>query len=342
MRLSAPAVRIADVETCDFTLMPRYDTSELLRASRPDDAEHCLTSAVSRRLIAELGVQYRHLTHVPGTPPAAGRLTAFDLARSAVMRLQARRASDLARLDALIFVSTSNPNPCNSQAALLARELGLSGSCMDLKAGCSSGVLGLVHAALLIRAGCERVLVVMAENLSQFTPAEDLRMLLTVGDGAACVLLERATGPGFLAMVHGTRATFAGAMSVRTPFPPASADARYVYEFGDTRETATFLRTQWLAVFDESLSLAGIERADLAYALVHQTNVAQVSGLAADLGLGPARMPMVVDALGNMGTPTFAVALARAHASLRPGQRYLLQAVGGGVSWCSIVGEHVS
>ncbi|HSJ62477.1 MAG TPA: 3-oxoacyl-[acyl-carrier-protein] synthase III C-terminal domain-containing protein [Gemmatimonadaceae bacterium] len=322
--------------------MPRYDTAALLRASRPDDAERCLTSAVSRRLIAELGVEHRHLTHVPGTPPATGRLTAFDLARSAVLRMQARRANELAHLDALIFVSTSNPNPCNSQAALLAGELGLSGSCMDLKAGCSSGVLGLVQAALLIQAGCGRVLVVMAENLSQFTPAEDLRMLLTVGDGAACVLLERAAGAGFSVMVHGTRAEFAGAMSVRTPFPPASPEARYVYEFGDTRDTAAFLRAQWHAVFDECLSLAGIERADLAYALVHQTHVAQVSALAADLGLGPERMPMVVDALGNMGTPTFAVALARAHASLLPGQRYLLQAVGGGVSWCGIVGEHVS
>jgi 3-oxoacyl-[acyl-carrier-protein] synthase III len=41
-----------------------------------------------------------------------------------------------------------------------------------------------------------------------------------------------------------------------------------------------------------------------------------------------------------MGTPTFAVAMAAAFQRLRPGQRYLLQAVGGGISWCSIVAEH--
>jgi 3-oxoacyl-[acyl-carrier-protein] synthase III len=340
MRLSAPGVRIADVETCDFGLMPRYDTSELLRASRSADAERCLRSAMSRRMIAELGVEHRHLTHMPGTPPVANRLTAFDLARSAVTRLRARRGRELARLDALIFVSTSNPNPCNSQAALLAGELGMSGSCMDLKAGCSGGVLGLMHAALLIRAGCERVLVVMAETLSQFTSPDDLRMLLTVGDGGACVLVERAPGSGFLAMIHGTHAELADAMTVRTPFPPATADARYVYEFSDTRDTAAFLHTQWRAVFAETLTAAGIERVDLAYALVHQTHVAQLRGLAADLGLEATRMPMVVDGHGNMGTPTFAVALARTHASLLPGQRYLLQAVGGGVSWCGIVAEH--
>ncbi|MGH7672986.1 MAG: 3-oxoacyl-ACP synthase III family protein [Gemmatimonadales bacterium] len=340
MRLEAPGVRIADVETCDFGLMPEYDTAAVLRAARPADAEHYLTSALSRRLIAELGVARRHLTHVPGQAPIPGRLNALDLARSAVTRLQARRARDLARLDALIFVSTSNPNPCNSQAALLAEACGLSGSCMDLKAGCSGGVLGLVQGALLIRSGCERVLVVMAENLSQFTPPDDLRMLLTVGDGAACVLLERAAGPGFVAVIHGTEPALASTMTVSTPFPPADAGARYVYEFRAANSAADYLRARWRALFCESIGAAGLAPGDLAYAVFHQTHAAQLHDLTADLGLDPACVPAVVTDHGNMGTPTFAVALARIHAQLEPGQRYLLQAVGGGVSWCAIVAEH--
>jgi len=338
MRLEAPDVRIADVETCDFTLLPAYDTATLLRAAQPRDAERYLTSAASRRLIAELGVERRHLTQLPGQRATPGRLTAFDLARSAVSRLQTRRAADLARLDAVIFVSTSNPNPCNSQAALLADVCGLTGSCFDLKAGCSSGVLGLMQGALLIRSGCERVLVVMAENLSQLTPADDLRMLLTVGDGAACVLLERATGAGFLAMLHGSEPALARTMMVRTPFPPSGDDSRYVYEFGDTNGTAAFLHARWRAVFHESLAAAGLGVTDLAHAVFHQTHAAQIAALAADLGLDVARVPSVVAAHGNMGTPTFAVALARV--ALRPGDRYLLEAVGGGVSWAAIVAEH--
>ncbi|HKA58505.1 MAG TPA: hypothetical protein VKD28_07805, partial [Gemmatimonadales bacterium] len=193
MRLEAPRVRIVDVETCDFGQIPTYDVAAVLQAACPADASRYLTSAASRRLISQLGVSRRHLTQLPGAPPQCGRLNALDLARSAVQRLQARRSHALQRLDALIFVSTSNPNPCNSQAALLADACGLKASCLDIKAGCSGGVLGLLQAALLLEAGCRRVLVVMAENLSQFTPPDDLRMLLTVGDGAACVLLERAT-----------------------------------------------------------------------------------------------------------------------------------------------------
>jgi len=344
MRLEAPGVRIVDVETCDFTLLPAYDTDAVLQAACPRDAARYLTSAVSRQLISQLGVSRRYLTQLPGTPAQVGRLTALDLARSAVQRLQSRRAHALQRLDALIFVSTSNPNPCNSQAALLADACGITASCMDIKAGCSGGVLGLVQAALLLNAGCTRVLVVMAENLSQFTPASDLRMLLTVGDGAACVLLERSGGAGggggFLTMIHGSEPALAGTMTIASRFPPLDGSIRYEYEFTDVSTTAEFIRARWRSLVCESLASAGIARDSLRYALFHQTHAAQLRDLVADMQLDPARVPAVVGDYGNMGTPTFAVALAQVHSRLAPGDRYLLQAVGGGVSWCAIVAEH--
>jgi len=340
MRLSAPHVRIADVEICDFGLVPHYDTATVLRAALPDRWEHYLAAAVSRKLIAELGVEQRHLTQLPGKAPDHARLNAFDLARSAVKRLQVRRGPELERLDALIFVSTSNPNPVNSQAALLASDLGLRASCMDLKAGCSSGVLGIMEAALLIQAGCERVLVVMAENLSQLTPPDDPRMLLTVGDGAACVLVERHDGPGFLSMIHGSAPEFSGAMAVRTPFPPPGSDARYRFEFRDTTRAGEFLHARWRSLYCESLEAAGLQGDDLAHCFVHQTHGGQVQGLLADLPIPPSSLDNVVRRYGNMGTPTFAVALAQRFAHLKPGDKYLMQAVGGGISWCAIVAEH--
>ncbi len=340
MKLIAPDVRIADVESCDFGLIPGYDTATVLRSAMPEEWERYLASAVARRMIGELGVEHRHLTHLPGATADPDRLTAYDLARSAVERMYSRRGAELARLDALIFVSTSNPHPCNSQAAMLAGDFGFRTSCFDLKAGCSSGVLGLLQGALLIRAGCERVLVVMAENLSQLTPPDDLRMLLTVGDGAACVLLERSKGPGFLAMLHGTDAAFARAMVVAPTFPPAGPDPHYVYRVTDATAAGTFLRRQWRTLYRESLHAAGLVSDDLAHWFFHQTHRAQVDELLDDLAIPPGRTVRIVERHGNMGTPTFAVAMAQAFSSIEPGERYLLQAVGGGVSWCAIVAEH--
>ena len=340
MKLSAPDVRIADVEVCDFGLIPGYDTAAVLRSAMPAEWERYLASAVARRMIGELGVEHRHLTHLPGTAADPRRLTAYDLARSAVARLHARRGAELAQLDALIFVSTSNPHPCNSQAAMLAGEFGFNTSCFDLKAGCSGGVLGLLQGALLIRAGCERVLVVMAENLSHLTPPDDLRMLLTVGDGAACIMLERSRGGGFLAMLHDTEPTFARAMAVIPSFPPVGPDSRYVYRVRDAAAAGTFLRLQWRALYRDSLAAAGLASSDLAHWFFHQTHRAQVDELLGDLAVPPSRTVRVVERYGNMGTPTFAVAMAQAFGNINPGERYLLQAVGGGVSWCAIVAEH--
>ncbi len=340
MRLSVPGVRVADVESCDFAMIPSMDTRSLLRAARPEDWERYLESPVSRRLLAELGVERRYMTHVPGRLPDPARLTALDLGISAVERLRARRPDLLAHLDAIVFVSTSNPSPCNCQASLLAERLGLAASCYDIKAGCSSGVLGIAQAALLVAAGCERVLVVMAENLSQLMPADDLRALLTVGDGAACAVVERHEGPGFVSVLHETDSRFAGTMAVRAPFPPAVPDARYVYEFADTQAVRDALHERWRDVFGESMRAAGMRPGDLAHAFLHQTHAAQVDDLVRDVGLDPARVVRVVHEHGNMGSPTFAVAMSRAFARIEPGQRFLMQAVGGGLSSCAIVAEH--
>ena len=54
MRLSAPNVRIADVETCDFGLVPRYDTAAVLRAALPDTWERYLAAAVSRKTVIDV------------------------------------------------------------------------------------------------------------------------------------------------------------------------------------------------------------------------------------------------------------------------------------------------
>jgi 3-oxoacyl-[acyl-carrier-protein] synthase-3 len=340
MQLRAPNLRIADVETCDFGLMAPVDTETLLREAHSSDWRRYLESSSARRLLAELGVTRRHLTQIPGRPAAPGRLNAFSLARSAVARMMARRPAELAALDALIFVSTSNPNPCNSQAALLAGEFGLRASCFDLKAGCSGGVLGIVQAALLIGAGCRRVLVVMAENLSQLTSPDDLRMLLTVGDGAACVLLEAHEGPGFLAMLHGTEPALAHTMTVRTPFPPAEPGVRYVYEMEDTAVIRPFLADRWRALYHEGLAAARLDPTRLDHWFFHQTHGAQVDALRDELAGSRCRAPKVVDRFGNLGTPTFAVALAEGFSRLEPGDHYLIQAVGGGVSWAAIVAEH--
>jgi hypothetical protein len=110
-------------------------------------------------------------------------------------------------------------------------------------------------------------------------------MLLTVGDGAACVLVERHPGPGFLSMLHGTEASLARAMEVRTPFPPATPGARYAFEVQDATATSAFIASRWRGLFHESLAATGTADGQLAHWFFHQTHGAQVTSLLKDLGV---------------------------------------------------------
>jgi 3-oxoacyl-[acyl-carrier-protein] synthase-3 len=340
MELSAADVAIVDVTTCDFSMVPRYSTDGVLDACLGDDADRYRGSAAARQLIADKGVCQRHLTHLPGQLPHPGRLNALDLARSAARRMMRRHPAALARLDAIIFVSTSNPNPCNSQAALVARDLGITASCLDLKAGCSAGVLGIMQAALLIGAGCRRVLVVASENLSHLVPRDDLRMLLSTGDGAACILLERRAGPGFLAMAHGTAVEHAHAVTLDATFPPVGPDDRFALRVQDATAAATCIDEHWRSALDTTLRMAALGAGDLAQCFVHQAHRGRRDAFLAEYGIGGDRCVDVLADHGNAGSATFAIAMARRFAVLRPGERYLMQAVGGGISWCAIIAEH--
>jgi 3-oxoacyl-[acyl-carrier-protein] synthase III len=128
-------------------------------------------------------------------------------------------------------------------------------------------------------------------------------------------------------------------MTVRTPFPPPSPAALSLSS-AIRPHAGEFLHARWRSLYGESLEAAGIQGDDLAQCFVHQTHRGQVEGLLADLRIPASRLDNVVCRYGNMGTPTFAVALARRFAGLRPGEKYLMQAVGGGISWCAIVAEH--
>jgi len=141
-------------------------------------------------------------------------------------------------------------------------------------------------------------------------------------------------------MIHGTEPGFSGVLQVRTPIPPATPEARYAFEVSAANEAKTYLHDRWRALYHESLAAAGLADDDLAYCFVHQTHRGQLDELVADLEIPASRLPRVVEEHGNMGSPTFAVALARTFPRLAPGERYLMQAVGGGLSWCAIVAEH--
>ena len=264
--------------------------------------------------------------------------TSSDLALQASRR--ALQAADTAAADIdLIIVATSTPDYVfPSSACLLQAKLGVSGSAaFDVQAVCSGFVYGLATADAFIRAGQhQRALVVGAEVFSRILDWNDRGTCVLFGDGAGAVVLAADNKPGVHASVLRADGSHAEILSVAgnvcgggivgTPF--LRMDGQAVFKFA-------------VRVLDESaretVAAAGMSLDDIDWLIPHQANVRILEATARKLGLPRERLVVTVDHHGNTSAASVPLALdeyVRA-GKIRPGQRLLLQGVGGGFTWGS-------
>jgi 3-oxoacyl-[acyl-carrier-protein] synthase-3 len=283
-------------------------------------------------IVARTGIRQRYIAE-PG-------LTTTALAASA-----ARRALDMAGVPAesvdLIVLATSTPDQIfPSTACLLQAELGIrGGAAFDVQAVCSGFVYALATADALIRTGMHRrALVVGAEVFSRILDWQDRTTCVLFGDGAGAVVLEAAYEAGLLASrLH------ADGSQARILCTAGRVDAGGVV--GDP-----FLRMDGQAVFKlavnvldssarEVLADAQLGTEDVDWLIPHQANVRILTATARRLGVPESRVIVTVDQHGNTSAASVPLALDLAvrDQRVRRGQHVLLQGVGGGFTWGSVL-----
>jgi 3-oxoacyl-[acyl-carrier-protein] synthase-3 len=264
--------------------------------------------------------------------------TSSDLALHACRR--ALQAADTAPADIdLIIVGTSTPDYVfPSTACLLQAKLGVNGSAaFDLQAVCSGFVYALATADAFLKSGAhKRALVVGAEVFSRILDWNDRGTCVLFGDGAGAVVLAADKKPGVHASVLRADGSHAEILSVAgnvcggaivgSPF--LRMDGQAVFKFA-------------VRVLDESaretVAAAGMKLEDVDWLIPHQANVRILEATARKLGLPRERLVVTVDHHGNTSAASVPLALdeyVRA-GKIRPGQRVLLQGVGGGFTWGS-------
>lgn len=284
-------------------------------------------------IIERTGIRQRHL--------AASGQTASELALEA-----SRRAIDSAGVMSedidLIVVATSTPDYVfPSTAALLQSKLGIrnGGAVFDLQAVCSGFVYAMAVADKFIRSGSHRrALVVGAEVFSRILDWSDRGTCVLFGDGAGAVVLEASERPGVLATALHADGSQNGILCV----PGQVAEGRVT---GDP-----FLRMDGQAVFkfavkalgdvaQEVLAEAGVSAESVDWLIPHQANVRILQATARRLGLPMEKVLVTVDLHGNTSAASVPLALDLAvrDGRVRPGQRLLLQGVGGGFTWGAVL-----
>ena len=267
-------------------------------------------------------------------------------AKTSDLAIQAAKAALLdAGLDAseldLIIVATSTPDfVFPSTACLVQAGLGNRGAAaFDVQAVCSGFVYALTTADSFIRAGrAKAALVIGAEVFSSILDWTDRGTCVLFGDGAGAVVLRASDAPGIIgAELH--------ADGSQMDILKAAGNVAHGEVVGDP-----FLRMDGQAVFKQAVTVldrsarsvveqAGLTLADIDWFIPHQANIRILNFLARKLEIDSEKVVVTVDKHANTSAASVPLALdvARRDGRVRPGQLLLLQGVGGGFTWGSVL-----
>lgn len=257
----------------------------------------------------------------------------------------AQAALDDAGLDAsdidLLIVATSTPDFIfPSTACLVQAQIGAkNAAAFDVQAVCSGFIYALTTAETFIKAErAKRVLVIGAEVFSGILDWNDRSTCVLFGDGAGAVILSASDEPGVLAAELNADGTQVGILA-------AAGNVSHGAIEGDP-----FLRMDGQAVFKFAVTSltqsahdvceqAGVSLDDVDWLIPHQANLRIINFLGRRLGIDNDKVVVTVDRHANTSAASVPLALdvARKDGRIQPGQLVLLQGVGGGFTWGSVL-----
>lgn len=283
-------------------------------------------------ITSRTGIRQRHIAD-PGTTTST---LATNAARAALEN------AGLAATDIdLIIVATSTPDFIfPSTACLVQANLGnVGGAAFDVQAVCSGFVYALATADAFIQAGrAKNALVVGAEVFSGILDWNDRRTCVLFGDGAGAVVLSAADEPGIL----GAKLNADGSqMNILC----AAGNVVRGQVTGDP-----FLRMDGQAVFKlavqaltrsahEVCDEAGVSIDQIDWMVPHQANVRILNFISRRLGMPEDKLIVTLDQHANTSAASVPLALDVAHRDgrIKAGDLVLLQGVGGGFTWGSVL-----
>ncbi|MCK2240020.1 MULTISPECIES: beta-ketoacyl-ACP synthase III [unclassified Crossiella] len=312
------------------TYLPPRRVSNHELAARGDTTDEWIQSRT--------GIRQRHWTE-HGTATS-------DLAVHAGQRALASAGNS--DIDMLVLATTTPDHPCPATAPEVASRLGLNpAAAFDIAAVCSGFIYALVLAANVITAGnARRVLVIGAEVYSTILNPQDPTTTAIFGDGAGAVVLTAGTPatPGaILGYDLGSDGTHSDLITIpaggaRQRSQPATPTPQQRYFTMRGREVFSKAVHSMKSSSTRVLNQVGWTPQHVDHLVGHQANVRILRSVADALGIQRHRAVINIDSVGNTAAASIPLALGHAHQQqrLHTGDRLLLTAFGGGLTWGSI------
>jgi 3-oxoacyl-[acyl-carrier-protein] synthase-3 len=274
---------------------------------------------------------------------AQGEYTS-DLAIHAARAALIHAGIDAQSID-LVLLATSTPDRSFPASAVSVQAaLGITqGAAFDLQAVCSGFVYGLATADSLLKAGLfKRALVIGSETFSRLLDWKDRTTCVLFGDGAGAVVMELQPQPG--------TGQDRGILTAHLRSDGRHMGKLYTDGGVSTTGTAGVVKMEGRAVFkhavamitdviDAAFKATGYTAADIDWFVPHQANKRIIDDSAHKLGIDPKKVVITVDKHGNTSAASIPLALCAAVSDgrIKRGDLVLLEAMGGGFTWGSVL-----
>ncbi|HEY3730912.1 MAG TPA: beta-ketoacyl-ACP synthase III [Steroidobacteraceae bacterium] len=282
------------------------------------------------------GIERRHIL-----PPGQSNVDMAEHASRAAIAAAGLAPGDID----LISYGTTTPDLVFPNAGVLLQDrLGCRGGpAFALEAACSGFIYALAVADKFVRTGsARRALVVGSEVLSRIVDQNDRSTAILFGDGAGAVVLEPSEQPGIISTHLHADGSYKHLMYCTGG--PAHGAAPGNMPSGDFvrmagSEVFKLAVTLLGRVVEETLALNHLDRDAIDWLVPHQANIRIIQAVAKKLGMPMGRVIVTVQEHGNTSTASVPLALdvGVRDGRIRRGQLLLLEALGGGVTWGSVL-----
>lgn len=288
-------------------------------------------------ITSRTGIKKRHF--------AADDQATSDLVVAAARSAINRAGITTKDIDMVLVCTISPDNPYPSTGNWVQKKLGLRTiPSMDISAGCSGFIYGLITAMSHIRSGLAKyILVAGAETMSRVINWQDRSTCVLFGDGAgAAVLGPVPQGKGILSSYWGSDGSLgdlliqpAGGSAMPASEKTVRENLHTVHMAGNSIYRHAVLKMQESAL--KALEIAGMQGSDVDLFIPHQANLRIIEATIKRAEIPLEKTFINIHETANISAATIPIALDQAVAAGRISDEslVLMAAFGAGFTWAS-------
>ncbi|SFS00420.1 beta-ketoacyl-ACP synthase III [Anaeromicropila populeti] len=246
----------------------------------------------------------------------------------------------------MIILSTITPE-CYvpNMACLVQNAIGAYNAlCIEMNAACTGFVYALHTANLYLESGMvKKALVIGVERLSEMIDYTDRTTCVLFGDGAGAVIVDNSSSSCYAAKLGSDsrkmKALYCKHPSLVNYMSKDNCQRDYLYM--DGQEIFKFVLRIIPRNIKELLEQTNVDVSEIKYFVLHQANKRILEAVAKKLNVPEEKFPMNLDKYGNTSSASVPVLLHEMNEKnmLAKGDKIVLSAFGGGLTWGTIIIE---